>query len=55
MLRKCTANRPDFQILVFPHASERGINGPEKLCLNNLNRHFELFKKIAKSGIKTYL
>lgn len=55
MLCKSTANRPDFQILVFLYMRGGGLNNPQKVSLNDLSQHFELFKKIAKSGIKTYL
>lgn len=47
MLCKSTANKPDFQILVFPHMRGRGVNNLPKVSLNDLNQHFELFKKIA--------
>jgi len=54
MLCKSKANRPDYQILVFPHMCGNSVNNPEKVSLNVLNLLFELCKKIAKSGKKTY-
>lgn len=54
MLCKSKANRPDYQILVFPHMCGKCVNNPLKVSLNDLNLLFELFKKIAKPGKKTY-
>ena len=55
MLCKCKANKPDYQILIFPHMCGKGVNKPQKAHLSRLNPFFELFKKIVKSGRKTYL
>jgi hypothetical protein len=48
MLCKSKANRPDYQMVVFPHICGKGANNPEKVSLNVLNLHFKLFKKVAK-------
>ena len=54
MLCKYKANRPDYQILVFPHMCGKFVYNAQKVPLNDLNRLFELFKKVVKSGKKTY-
>ena len=55
MLCKYKANRPDYQILVFPHMCGKFVNKPQKVRLSRLNLFFGLFKKVVKSGRKTYL